>query len=151
MTSRGSQQWKSGDARRRVPGFPGTFWFRENHTLAHDRRPGIAHGRRNPDWWTRGQQSDPARAPDRHGLPELRALSPSDGLQEHCFSVESTERTEKSPQTEGGMGGVTAGYRRATTATTPRPFPPPAAAGGVGPGHRPATLRAPARPAALQP
>ena len=50
------------------------------HHAAHDRRPGRGDLRRNPHRW-KTHERRPAEGPGyRHGIPELRAVSPHDGI-----------------------------------------------------------------------
>ena len=57
--------------------------------------------RRDPHRRPGGERPVAARAPHRHGLPELRALSPPHGLQEHRVSAEGAEGPEGPAREEG--------------------------------------------------
>src|ERR1041384_1612629 len=68
---------------------------------AHDRRARGAGLGRRADRRRGGQRSVAARAAHRDGVPELRALSPPDGLQEHRVPAQGAGRAQgPAPQEE---------------------------------------------------
>jgi ABC-type sugar transport system ATPase subunit len=62
---------------------------RQEHDLAHDRRPGGDHRRRHRDRRRRGQRRAAQGSRHRHGVPELRALPAHERVREHVVRPEA--------------------------------------------------------------
>jgi hypothetical protein len=91
----------------RVRGPPRAQRLREDDPHAHDRGPGKAH--RGGDLH-RGAADRRRRAPPgpghRHGVPELRPLSPQDRVREHRLPPGGSAGGPADPPPEGGVGRV---------------------------------------------
>ena len=98
----------------------------------------------------RRERPDATRARHRHGVPELRALSPSHGLQQHRLPAESAGRPERAPPETGRLGRLPAGHSAPFQPEAARALRGRAPARGSGPRHRPRAVALSARRAALQ-
>ena len=138
------------DRARRVLCAARPLRLRQEHDLAHPRRPRRAD--RGPGFHRRPGHHGGGRARPRHrhGVPELRALSAHDGVREHRLPARDGEAAEGRDR-PGGAGGRAKSRDRASARPQARAIVRrPAAALRAGPRHRPQGAAVPARRAALQ-
>ena len=138
------------DRRGRVRGSGGAVGVGEIHPPADDRRPRGDHGR-HVQHRREGSQPSPAQAARRrHGVPELRPLSPHDGVRQPGVRAEGPgprARRDSGARQDGRRhrrdGRIPPTQARATIGRT-------APARGHGPGHGAQHRPVPAGRAAVQ-
>ena len=78
-----------------------------------------------------GERFAAAGAENRHGLPELRPLSPHDGVQEYRLSLKGAARSESADPAKGRVGRCAFRHRPFAAAQATRAFRRRAPAGGA--------------------
>ena len=137
--------------RRRVrcAGWP--LRLREIHASAHDRRAREHLRRRDPDRQPRHQRDAAEGTGHRHGVPELRAVSPHDGGGQHGLLPQAAQSAEGGDRRPGEARGGDPQSLQAARSLPPPALRRPAPARRHGPRHRARSAGVPVRRAALQP
>ena len=122
--------------RQRVPRARRTVRLREVDRSAHGGGSGDDHQRRAADRRPRRQRCRAEGPGHRHGLPELCAVPPHDGVRQHRLRPQAGPGSQAGDRQPGAQGG---GDPRARAVPLPQAraaLGRPAPAGGDGPGDR---------------
>ncbi len=121
----------------------GSLRLRQVHHAADDRGPG-GHLRRRAVHRRQADERRGAQGPGhRHGVPELRPVSPHDRVREHGLLPEAEKAAQGRDRPAGSSGGRDPGHHPVSGPQAQGPVRRPAAACGHRPRHRPQPRRVP--------
>ena len=145
------RQARPADCRRRVHGVRGPVRVWQDDRAANGRRPRGHQQRCRPDRRAYRERSFAEEPRHRHGLPELRAVSPPECSRQHRVSAEDRKGAEGRDPPAGRRCGADPRSRAVPRTEAAGAFGRSAAAGGDGPRDRSRAGRLPVGRAAVEP